>query len=341
VDPRARRLVLVAAGVLGLACGRAGWDPQAFGRSHDAVSGEDVRLLADIHPYALPTRGELVLFLCRWPDGWPIPVSIPADASDSERAIVSQALASWEYAVGVHFRPLREDDAHAIEIRLVDAWGIADAPPPIATTAAECAVDPEALASPPGDIVPARITSATIRLRRSRPNLIDQEVAHSEVEMLGALLHELGHALGYQGHTRKGGTVMVRTTNVVRRRGRAVRSGEIFRDTAVEALYHAPNGAVLGRTPLPEGATAPVDHIADVAAERRLSGPLLRTGDESSRLAWRSPLGTEYVLEIPDIEGVVRDPSSLRFDPSPSVEDLEAPRGAGAGDPTTADGTAP
>ena len=141
--------------------------------------------------------------------------------------------------------------------------------------------------------------------------------------MLGALLHELGHALGYQGHTRKGGTVMVRTTGEVRRRGRAVRSGEIFRDAAVEALYRVPNGTVLGRTTLSDGETSPVDRIADVAVARDLSGPLLRSGDDSARIAWRSRLGTKYVIEIPDIEGVVRNPESLRIVPSPSVGDLE------------------
>jgi hypothetical protein len=309
--------------VIGVACGKAGWDPEEFGRHHPQVSGRDLRLLADIHPYVLPTRGALLLFLCRWPDGWPIPVSIPSDASDSERAVISQALSSWEHAVGVHFRTVRESDDHQLEIRLVDGSGPADAPPPTATTAAECAVDPSALESAPGEILPARITSATIRIRRARPNLIDEPVAHSEVEMLGALLHELGHALGYQGHTRKGGTVMVRTTGEVRRRGRAVRSGEIFRDAAVEALYRVPNGTVLGRTTLSDGVTSPVDRIADVAVARDLSGPLLRSGDDSARIAWRSRLGTKYVIEIPDIEGVVRNPESLRIVPSPSVGDLE------------------
>jgi hypothetical protein len=315
--------------LVAVACGKPGWDPEAFGRRHEQVSGRDLRLLADIHPYALPTRGTLVLFLCRWPDGWPIPVSIPGDASDSERAVISQALTSWEHAVGVHFRTVRESDDHQLEIRLVDGAGPADAPPPTATTAAECAVDPSALESPPGEVVPARITSATIRIRRARPNLIDEQVAHSEVEMLGALLHELGHALGYQGHTRKGGTVMVRTTGEVRRRGRAVRSGEIFRDAALEALYSVPNGAVLGRTALPDGLTSSVDRIADVAAARDLAGPLLRSGDESARMAWRSRLGTEYVVEIPDIAGLVRDPESLRIVPSASVADLESPGQAG------------
>jgi hypothetical protein len=243
-------------------------------------------------------------------------VRIPADASDSERAVIAQALGAWEYAVGLRFRTYREGDAHAIEIRLVDGAGSADRPPPAATTAADCAVDPSALASAPGDVLPARISGATIRLRRARPDLLDREIAHSEIEMLGALLHELGHALGYQGHTRKEGTVMVRTTGEVRRRGRAVRRGELFRDAAVEALYRVPNGAVLGRTRLPEGTTAAVDRIADQAPARGLSGPLLRTGDDAARIAWRTPLGSEILVEIPDIEGVVRSPASLVLVPS-------------------------
>ena len=66
-----------------LACGKPGWEPKEFGRRFPDLSGSEIRLLSDIHPYVLPTRGELVLFLCRWPDGWPIPVSIPADTSDA------------------------------------------------------------------------------------------------------------------------------------------------------------------------------------------------------------------------------------------------------------------
>jgi len=73
-------------------------------------------------------------------------------------------------------------------------------------------VDPDAAR------IDAELVGATVRVaRRSGPDWRGQSRPLGRDQLLGVLLHELGHALGFSGHARRGDTVMVREVDAVRR----------------------------------------------------------------------------------------------------------------------------
>ena len=106
------------------------------------------------------------------------------------------------------------------------------------------------------DVLPARLVFASIQMARDDPRLA------------GTALHELGHALGFQGHASRGRTVMVRATDAVRLAGERVMAGKAFDDAAVGALYAVPSGSVVGRLPLAKQRTSSVDRLIAIGGRR-------------------------------------------------------------------------
>ena len=90
-------------GLLLLGCGRA-FDVEELSARHPELATIRGHRLGDITPYLLPARGELVYFLCRWPDGAVIPVELPPDADDGERRDIRNVLRAWEGARPQRFR---------------------------------------------------------------------------------------------------------------------------------------------------------------------------------------------------------------------------------------------
>ena len=155
-----------------------------------------------------------------------------------------------------------------------------------------------------------------MELSRTRPTLIGTEQAHTEDELMGSVLHELGHALGYQGHARRGDTVMVASVDEVRWAGRRVLAGEPLRDDTLRALYALPSGSIGGRIDVGRARTGRVDHLAAVAERLELGGPFVRVGDRAGQILWRDADGNPYGFQIPRIAEVVRDPTNLELFPS-------------------------
>ena len=314
----------IAAVVVALeACAPGAWNLEALEARHPELRTHGVHRLADATPYVLPVKGWLWFFTCRWPGEAQIPVSLPPDARDDERALIERALAALEQAVGVRFR----EDAQAgggIHIRFAEAERGAGLPP-TATALAECAVDASVRdAEPPnaGDVIAAHLVRASVELTRKRPTPIGSEEAHAEDELLGSMLHELGHALGFQGHARRGDTVMVRSVDEVRWVGRAVLAGNPLRDDTLRALYALPSGSVTSRARVGLARTDPVDHLAAVAARLALHGPWVRVGDRAGQVLWRDDAGNPYGFQIPAIQSVLREPDALLLVPSKRTTEL-------------------
>jgi hypothetical protein len=259
-----------------------------------ALARVEGQRLADLRPYYLPARGWLTLFACRWPDGAAIPVELPGDADAGERRALEAALAAWEGAgLGLRFeRGARR--GFGIEIRLRDAATAYQA-----YSVVDCAVDAAGLEAA-GDVLPARLVTASLELVRGDPRLA------------GTALHELGHALGFQGHARRGDSVMLHDIDAVRRAGERALAGRPFADAALAALYALPSGAVLGRLALPPGRSQPVDDLFTRASARGWLGPLLRVGDREGRIAWLDPAtGETTSLRIGGLEQARSDPARL------------------------------
>jgi hypothetical protein len=272
--------------------------------------------LGDATPYLLPRDGELTLFLCRWPAERALRVALPGDATAAERALLERALSAWQDALpGVAFEPV----ARASEAEIGIAFG-APADARTAETAADCAVDPEAAED--SEVLSAQLVAATVRLRRSERDWRGREIALTDEQLLGSALHELGHALGFQGHVRRGRSIMLRSPGEVKLAARRLLGGEPLRDASVAALYRVPSGVVVGRRTLPAGRTDSIDRLRAFAGELDLAGPFVRVGDHSARVTWRSAQGLDYSFYVPQVNEVLRDAEHFALEPSASTAAL-------------------
>ncbi len=279
-------------------CAERAWDLEGLERRHPALRGIAGHRLGDLTPYLLPTADTLTLFLCRWPDAARVSVSLPPDATPAERRALEAALVAWQGAgLGLRFEP-HEGPGAEIVIRLAEgllSYG--------ANTVAQCAVDPSALGeSKRAGVLAARMVFASIQLGRGDPRLA------------GTLLHELGHALGFQGHPKRGESVMLHSTERVRLTGRRVLAGEPFSDAALRGLYAVPSGTVLRRLSLAPGQSAVVDRLAHLAAERGLRGPFIEVGDRAGRIGWSDARGSAPALHLGNLHQALRDPSKLSIE---------------------------
>ncbi len=307
------------------ACGAPGsWDLGALRERHPGLDAIDGHRLAEMRPYLLPARGELLFLSCRWPDGAEIPVSLPRDATVPEQNDILRALQAWEsLGLGVRFAPRRgEIGGRGIEIRYTSRELHTGGGPRAATALADCAIAASAweeLASP---VLPAELSFASLSLTREGFDAIGRAIEWSRAERLGALLHELGHALGFQGHASRGDTVMVAETWEVERAGRRLLGGEPFEDATLRALYAFPSGSVLRRVPVGAERTRPADRLVVLAAERGLSGPFAQMGDGAATLLWRYPRGAPASLVIWKVKEVLRRPQTLRLMAQPRAAAL-------------------
>lgn len=260
--------------------------------------------LDELHPLVLPWRERVTLLTCRWPADATLGVHVSDDASDDERRALAAVLDAWVGAgLGVRFAPAAPDRAE-IEVRFVDeAVQRDDGRPGSGRTRADCRVDPGRSAV----LARARVEVA----RRTAPDWRGHVRAVTPAERAGAALHELGHALGFQGHVPGPGDPMVRSAENLRRLGARVLSGGSVSSPALRALYALPSGASLGVTPVSPWSTRRIDRLAAHAEARGWNGPFARVGDVSARVFWTDASGREAGVWIANLEETLRDPTRI------------------------------
>lgn len=266
------------------------------------VRGERLR---DMTPYVLPRHDELWLFLCRWPDGDPVRTAFPADATPRERELLRLALDAWQAAVKTLELRVVPDPKEADIVFEIGAMELEFT----AKAGAEC------FARARDGRLDAQLVHARVLLRRSMPDTLGRDTDLADAEWLGAALHEIGHALGFQGHERLGSGIMVQVVERVLAQGRAVLDGKPLHAPSLVALYRLPSGAVVARPALPEGRTAAIDRLAELAAEKGYSGPLVRVGDTAARIAWLGGQGSTVEMYLPDVRAALAAPARLRIQP--------------------------
>src|SRR5262249_59709244 len=127
-------------------------------------------------------------------------------------------------------------------------------------------------------------------------------------EPTGAVVHELGHALGVTGHASATDDPLAAGAGAARRAGARALAGEPIASATVAALYAQPPGAVFAHTTLDEWRTAELDRFVRLAHADGFDGPFLRAGDAVGRIFWRDAHGRELGFRVPDLARRVRDP---------------------------------
>jgi hypothetical protein len=272
--------------------------------------------LADAHPFVLPAASRVTLFFCRWPADTPIPVSLPLDASAEERTAIERALRAWEGAgLGIRFLPIDGGSA-PIEIRFEDEALAIGRGGDMGNAVVDCLLAPLSQQTDPGVVRDARLARARLRIaRQTAPSWQGKARPLTAAELTGTVLHELGHALGFQGHARRGDTVMVREVEKIPRLGAALLAGERFADPTLRALYRVPSVAVLSSTPVDSWRTDLVDRMARLAEQEHLEGPYARVGESAARIFWRDHRGAEYGLVVIRVAEAIRRPATTRVVP--------------------------
>ena len=243
----ARVSVGAAAGLslLAVACvaARGGWDPTALDARYPELASLGAHRLADSPPYFAPAVGGLALFLCRWPRTRAIPVALPSDALLADREVLAAALAAWQRAqLGISFATGALDESgRGIEIEFIELAD-GDEQPATGDTIVDCRIPDGELLQPMQEPLAAELHYASIHLHRSRPDKLGRAIPLEPAELLGAAVHELGHALGYPGHVALGDSVMSAhgQADAARRWGRRLRAGARLEEPALRALYAVP-----------------------------------------------------------------------------------------------------
>jgi hypothetical protein len=199
-----------------------------------------------------------------------------------------------------HLDPIAEPASNAIRVRAV-AEDAAEGPRGVADTIVEC--DVSASGGAKSAEVRGELREAEIQMRRTRPDIKGPQPLSAE-EWVGALMHELGHALGFAGHAAHGDSLLVLEQGTLRRLGRRALAGETQPEPSLEALYRLEPGRTLGVGVLTPASSAWLERVtsglAALAARGEVvSGPRARVGDREAQLEWRVGRDRRVLVRMP------------------------------------------
>lgn len=297
-----------------LACMPTPVDVASLTARHPELAALRGHRLADLRPYVLPVAGELIAFTCRWPDGQEVGVALPQQGEPEVLHALEAAVAAWD-AAGLGIRLAREPEGQAeIAVELAPEHVATPGGSGVGATRADCAVEVGALAGR-SDPLPARLVSAHVRIARRTPETQGGYSRKlSPAEIAGVTAHELGHALGFQGHPPLGDTAMVRGDERAAALGRGLLAEPPvpLSDATLRALYVLPSGRVLRRSPVSTARTEPFDRLAELAGARGLAGPFVRVGDFEARIFFRDRAsGETLAVETAGLSRALVDPERL------------------------------
>ena len=210
--------------------------------------------------------------------------------------------------------PIEDDDRTVI--RIVDYRGPDEKGPRGAgDTLIVCAG--EATAS----VRRGELLTAEVRMNASVRDVLGERRMLARDDWTGALMHELGHALGFQGHPRSGDSILVLEHERLRRAGRRARVGEVYVDPVLSALYRLELGLPVGYRFLSAASTAWRVRIENRRV--RLGGALgparVSVGDQAAQIAWEERGGPRIRLVFPSWREQLARGRPLIAIPSPAT----------------------
>jgi hypothetical protein len=259
-----------------------------------------------MHPYLYAADDQVQWFTCRWSTEAPIGYAI-LGTSEAETRQLRRVLDVWQgMGFGVRFVEVPAAGAQLILSAVEGSVDRDDGSLGAGRTVTDCKLDES------GEVASARLVKARVDVARaSGPGPLGKMHPLSPSAWLGAWTHELGHALGYQGHLRSGVDPMRLEPDYQRFVGERIASGSPVDSPALRALYARPNGTLLGSAALPEGRTADVDEIRRLARQANVEGPFLRSGDRAARIFWENNRGRQYGFLVLDFPGVLERVETL------------------------------
>ena len=307
-------LLGVGGGLLWLGCAAptGGWDVARLLEERPDVAAIAGARLGDLTPYPALLDGEIALITCRY--AFPGAIRVRGGGPGWPPTWAHEALGGFEAGIpGVAFVELEVADPRPAEIVIRSLEeATAEGPRGLADTLTECDVRPagsttggrsDGVRSGRGKVRGVLLRSE-VRIRRTQPGVGQRVHRATREEWTAALLHELGHALGFVGHVTSGRSVLTRDEFLLREFARRAIRGEAVRMPSLEALYAVEPGRVLGRADL-----APEARVALSRFRRRLdemvallgegSGARASAGDRSALLVWRWPSGETLRLHFP------------------------------------------
>jgi hypothetical protein len=294
---------------------RGGWDSEAVLRSTPGLAGLEAHRLGDMVPFPAlavgPGDGEasarVELVACRFAPGSALRVTTSGPGwSEELGARAFAALADPLAPLGLTLAPAAAPPA---EIAIVAYEGLeADAPEGLGDTLVECDVS----RAGPGEGVRGAVERAEIRMRRSGYDEAGRLQRAEDAAWVGALLHELGHALGFSGHVATGRSLLVRDQGILRTLGREVLRGDPLVDPTLAALYRLAPGQSLGERQLSAPGRKWTEAILALDRRRTAAGNarvalVASAGDREARLAFQYADGSRLVLRFPRWAEAIQD----------------------------------
>ncbi len=328
---RSRGLGWLVALAIGCVPPQAGWDVSALLAERPDVARISGQRIGDLTPFPALDDQRVLLVACRFAADRP--VFVAGLAASAHPDWLARAVAAVDDAVPGVTLTLEEGAGATdvggphIAIASVDDPS-AERPQGLADTLTECDVTPDETRARD---VRGVLTRAEIRIRRAPRDNGWRRAPLASEEWIGALIHELGHALGFAGHPAFGDSLVLLEEGRLRAFGRRVLAGEALPAPNLNALYALDPGQRLGQAEVTPAGREAIRRLTALVEERsaRLGpamGPFASSGDRAARLRWRWAGGLQLELRFPFWSEELHAGRPLTVRPGPLAAQMLAAR---------------